>query len=169
MDRGSLLHVGCGNESLPVWMDGFTETRLDINKASSPDIVASMLDMGDIGEYDVIYCSHALEHLSPFEVPVAISEFLRLLKPGGYAMVFVPDLEDVKATEDVVLESPSGPITGLDMIYGYAKALREGNHYMAHKCGFVSDTLKNAFINGGFSTVKTQRIVPFNLMAIAIK
>lgn len=167
--RGSLLHVGCGSEQLPVWMQGFKETRLDINKDTAPDIVASMLDMGEIGEYDCIFCSHAIEHLYPFEVSVAINEFKRCLKVGGYAMVFVPDLEGVHATDEVLLDSPSGPITGFDMIYGYQKALAEGNLYMAHKTGFVSDTLKQAFEKEGFSVVQTKRFKPYNLMAIAIK
>jgi SAM-dependent methyltransferase len=169
MDRGLLLHVGCGGESLPDFMSGFVETRLDIDASQRPDIVASMLDMGDIGEYDCIYCNHALEHLYPFEVKIAIKEFKRCLKPGGYIMVFVPDLEGVQATEKVLFESPSGPISGLDMIYGYARALREGNLFMAHKCGFVADTLKTTFEDVGFSKVKSKRIGNYNLMVVAVK
>lgn len=169
MDRGALLHVGCGSASLPDFMSGFKETRLDIDSTKNPDIVASILDMGDIGEYDCIFCSHTLEHLYPFEVSVALNEFKRCLKSGGYAMVFVPDLQDVTATEKVLLEAPSGPITGLDMIYGYAKALREGNLFMAHKCGFVAETLQSAFDNVGFSKVQTKRMINYNLMAVAVK
>ena len=169
MDRGSLLHIGCGSESLPTWLNEYKETRLDINAKSNPDIVASMLDMGDIGEYDAIYCSHALEHLYPHEVPLAVNEFLRVLKTGGYAIILVPDLEDVKPTEEVIVMADCGPITGLDMIYGHAQSLREGNPYMAHKCGFVSQTLNNVLVKGGFTKVETKRLKPYNLMGIAIK
>ncbi len=169
MDRGSLLHIGCGSESLPTWLSEYKETRLDINAKSNPDIVASMLDMGDIGEYDAIYCSHALEHLYPHEVPLAVNEFLRVLKTGGYAIILVPDLEDVKPTEEVIVMADCGPITGLDMIYGHAQSLREGNLYMAHKCGFVSQTLKEVFVKGGFTKIETKRLEPYNLMGIAIK
>jgi SAM-dependent methyltransferase len=90
----------------------------------APDIVASMDDMGDIGLYDAIYCSHALEHLFPWQTPLALSEFLRVLKPGGIAMIFVPDLEDVKPTNDILYESAGGPIAGLDMIYGCRRCCR---------------------------------------------
>ena len=76
-------------------------------------------------------------HTYFYLLPLALQEFKRCLKPGGYAVVFVPDLEGVHATEDVLIEAPCGPISGLDMIYGYARALREGNLFMAHKCGFV--------------------------------
>lgn len=169
MGRGSLLHVGCGSESLPEFMSGFVETRLDIDDSKNPDIVASMLDMGDIGEYDCIFCNHALEHVYPFEVQIALKEFKRCLKPGGYAIIFVPDLEDVKATQDVILESPSGPISGLDMIYGYSKAMREGNLFMAHKCGFTAETLEQAFDGLAFTIVKAQRLKNYNLMVVAVK
>ena len=169
MDRGSLLHIGCGSESLPTWLSEYKETRLDIDEACKPDIVASMTALGDIGEFDVVFCQHALEHLYPHEVPLAVNEFLRVLKTGGYALVFVPDLEDVKPTDEIIVVAPSGPITGLDMYYGYAQALREGNLYMAHKCGFVSQTLKEVFVKGGFTKVEIKRLAPYNLMGIAIK
>ena len=116
----TILHIGCGGDPLPDYLgigsstdylgigsSNFKETRLDISEINKPDIVASMTDMGDIGEYDAVLCNHALEHLHPYEVPIALSEFLRVLKKGGSAMVFVPDLEDVKPTEEVILQSPA--------------------------------------------------------------
>ena len=60
MER-SLLHVGCGSDPLPDWLNQFTEVRLDINAACDPDIVASMVDLGDIGEFEALFCQHALE------------------------------------------------------------------------------------------------------------
>ena len=164
----SLLHVGCGSDHLPDWLNKFEEVRLDINEACNPDIVASMIDMGDIGEYEAIFCQHALEHLFPHEVPIALSEFLRVLTPGGHAMVFVPDLEDVRPTDEVILQSPAGPITGLDMIYGFRKALAEHPH-MAHKTGFVESTLRNAFQDAGFTQVHIQRLGNYNLLGIGVK
>ncbi len=164
----TILHVGCGGDSLPDYCSGFTETRLDISAINNPDIVASMTDMGEIGEYDAVFCQHALEHLHPYEVPVALSEFLRVLKKGGSAMVFVPDLEDVKPTEEVILQSPAGPITGLDMIYGYRPVLKELPH-MAHNTGFVEETLNKAFVDAGFSKVHTKRMGNYNLMAVGLK
>ena len=92
MSKGSLLHVGCGGDALPDWLAGYDEVRLDIDPLCHPDIVAPMYDLGDIGEYDAILCIHALEHVFPHEVEKALSEFKRVLKVGGYAMVFVPDL-----------------------------------------------------------------------------
>jgi SAM-dependent methyltransferase len=50
------------------------------------------MDITDIGypdaHFDVIYCSHVLEHV-PDDVK-AIREFVRVLKPGGWAILQVP-------------------------------------------------------------------------------
>lgn len=165
VSAGAVLHVGCGGDPLPAWLDG-TETRLDIDPRHSPDVVASMTDMGNIGPFDAIYCSHALEHLPVHDVAVAVDEFARVLKPGGFAVVFVPDLEDVQPTREVLFEAPSGPITGHDLYYGHGGLIPSMPH-MAHRCGFTADTLAQAF--AGFSRVKVERLDCYNLMAVAIK
>lgn len=163
-----LLHVGCGGDSAPEWAEEFQEVRLDISPENNPDVLASMTDMGDIGEFDSIYCSHALEHLMPHDVGVALGEFLRVLKAGAYAVVAVPDLEDVRPTEDVLYVSPCGPITGLDLMYGLRSALKE-RPFMAHRTGFTAQTLEKAFVEAGFSQVHVKRMECFNLLCIAVK
>jgi len=164
----SVLHVGCGEEPLPAWLADYTEVRLDIEPACNPDIVASITDLGEIGPFDLVFSSHCLEHLAPHDVGVALSEFRRVLKAGGGVVVFVPDLEDVKPTEDVVYTAPCGPITGLDMYYGLRSALLE-RPYMAHKTGFVRETLQAAMDAAGFAETSVRRIDCFNLMGAARK
>lgn len=163
-----LLHVGCGSGSLPDWLKDCNETRLDINAECNPHIVASMLDMGEIGEFDSLLCQHALEHLMPHEVGTALKEFIRVLVDGGSAMVFVPDLEGVTATDEVLFESESGPITGLDLLYGFRPALEE-NPYMAHHTGFTQETLKKAMTDAGFRLAKTVRLGNYNLFGVGVK
>jgi ubiquinone/menaquinone biosynthesis C-methylase UbiE len=127
-----------------------------------------MLALGDIGPYDVVYLSHSLEHVYPHEVPVALEEFHRVLKTEGFAAIVVPDLEDIKPTEDVVYESPAGPVTGLDMYYGMARLIVD-NPYMAHKCGFTQATLTKVLQEAGFSKVIVNRISGHNLLGVGVK
>ena len=54
-----ILHVGCGGEKLPPPLNEHEEIRVDIDPDTHPNIVASMTALGDIGEYDFVYCSHA--------------------------------------------------------------------------------------------------------------
>lgn len=164
----TLLHVGCAGDALPEWLGDFKETRLDIDPAMSPDIVASMIDMGDIGTYDALLCRHALEHLYSHEVPTALSEFRRVLKPGGVVMVFVPDLQDVQATDEVLFESPSGPISGLDLLYGFRVATTHNPH-MQHKTGFVAATLNRAIESAGFKNVRVDRLSNYDMMGAAVR
>ena len=163
-----ILHVGCGSDPLPEWLSVYNETRLDINEAVSPNIVASMFNMGDIGKYDVVLCQHALEHVYEHEVGLALREFLRVLNDGGHALIFVPDLEGVMPTSDILLESPAGPITGRDMIYGYGKAIA-GNPHMAHKTGFIKSTMEEVMSEAGFSKFKAERLGNYNLMGVGVK
>jgi SAM-dependent methyltransferase len=164
---GAVLHVGCGGNPLPDWLDG-EETRLDIDPQHNPDVVASMTDMGDIGGFDLLYCSHSLEHLYPHDVPVALSEFRRVLKDGGQAIVIVPDLEDVTPTSEPLLETPAGPVCGLDMIYGMSRLIADNEH-MAHHFGFIAETLTLALKDAGFSGVRVLRGNDYNLIGAARK
>lgn len=124
--------------------------------------------MGEIGLFDVLFCSHALEHLGPHEVPIALQEFKRVLRPGGYAMILVPDLEGVKPTDDVLYDSPAGPITGLDMIYGHAKSIGK-SPWMQHRTGFIQSTMLKVLSAAGFSKVEARRIKSFNLLGVAVR
>lgn len=164
----TVLHVGCGGDKLPEWLRGSIETRLDIDPDHNPDIVGDMLDLGAIGPFDLVYCSHALEHLFPHDVTTALQGFHRVLSEGGGVILFVPDLEDVQANDDVLFESPAGPICGLDLIYGYRKMLKD-KPYMAHKTGFTCETLHKALTDAGFVKSSVSRLSDFALMGAAIK
>ena len=168
MITGSVLHPGCGHEKLPFWMDATQETRLDIDEGCNPDIVASITSLGNIGPFDNVYTSHTLEHLYYHEVPRALAEFRRVLRDGGRAIIFVPDVEDVTADDKVLYESLAGPITGLDLYYGLNSHV-EQNPYYAHHTAFIKSTLEKALIDAGFSTVSVTRVSDHNLMGVAIK
>jgi predicted SAM-dependent methyltransferase len=126
-----------------------------------------MRDLGDIGSFDVVYCSHALEHLTLTDGDKALSEFRRVLRDGGAVMIMVPDLQDVKPTQEVVYQSPMGPITGHDMYYGYHCG--EENEFMRHRCGYVQETLHKKLEDAGFHGVAVKRIAGFNLLATGIR
>jgi len=148
---------------------GYSTTYLDIEPKTNPDVVASMTDMGEIGPYNVVFCSHALQHLSPHEVHPALSEFVRVLKPGGVAIILVPDLEDVKPTNDILPDYHLGPtVTGLHLFYGDHTQIKEFP-YLAHHSGFVKETLKQAMLEAGFAAATTERQSSYNLVGIGVK
>lgn len=163
----SVLIAGSGPDRNTLWEDqGFKTTYLDIEPRNNPDVVASMIDMGEIGPFDMIYCCHALEHLYPHEVNLALTEFKRVLKRGGTVMIVVPDLEGVQPTNALLERSDKAPITGLHMFYGDHALIREFP-FMAHHCGFVAETLEYALTSAGLRA-KTIRQPDYNLVGIGI-
>jgi SAM-dependent methyltransferase len=179
----SVLHVGCGSPNPETLHPAFRgpswrEVRLDIDAGAKPDIVASIVNMPEVpgGGYDALYSSHNIEHLFPHEVPAALSEFARVLKPDGYALITCPDLQSIAAMvaagqlEDTAYTSPAGPIAPLDMLYGLRPALANGKHFMAHRTGFTDKTLGNALVAGGFAQAIVERFEGrFALWALGFK
>lgn len=166
----TVLNVGCGQRAISILgsslpADGWRELRLDIDPEVEPDIVASMTDMAPVpdGSVDAVWSSHNLEHLDPQEVPVALREFLRVLKPGGTLLLTVPDLQAVARLvaedrlDETLYESRQGPIRPLDVVYGYGPALAAGNRFMAHRNGFTPNLLGRLLQEAGFEPVAMWR------------
>ncbi len=171
----SFLHVGCGPKHKDRTTQAFNsgdwrEIRFDIDPSVSPDVVGTMTDMSQVSDssVDAIFSSHNIEHLYPHEVPVALSEFKRVLAPGGFVVITCPDLQSVCAliAEDKLTDpaytSPAGPIAPLDILYGHRAAMAKGNLYMAHRCGFTQKVLSGTLAAAGFASVASaKRASPF--------
>lgn len=166
----SLLHVGSGQKN-PHKIQGiykeqeWQEIRLDINPEVLPDIVGDIRNMPEVGSkcYDAVYSSHNLEHMYPHEVPFALAEFYRVLKPGGHALVTCPDIQIIAAyiaNGDLlkpIYTSPAGPISPLDILYGHRPSIERGNLFMAHHTGFTAQTLAQAMSGAGFVKIRVKR------------
>jgi len=178
----TVLNVGCGyplRQKLhrhfhgPAWR----EIRLDLDPAVQPDIVCSITDISPVGadSVDAVWSSHNLEHLQRHEVPLALAEFIRVLKPHGFLLLTLPDLQQVARLvvedrlEDSAYISQSGPITALDMIFGHAASLARGNQLMAHRTGFTARTLYKLLTEAGFVEVALRRGASFDLWATGYK
>ena len=158
----TFLHVGCGPQDKSQ-IKGFNnnnwkEIRFDIDKSVNPDIVGTLTDMKlvETGSVDAVYSSHNIEHIFPHEVPIALSEFYRVLKEDGIVVITCPDLQSAgeALTQDKLFEmlydSPMGPVTAFDILYGHRETTADGNIYMIHKGGFTYSLLNSAFYEAGF-------------------
>ncbi len=83
-------------------------------------------------------------------------------------MIYVPDLEDIKPTDDVIYESAAGPITGHDMYFGFAPYVADNPH-MAHQSGFTEKRLTKVMEKSGFSKVIVKRAWYLQLLAVGVK
>ena len=178
----TVLNVGCGPWGRPHGFAGFdqgwTELRLDIDPAVAPDVVGTMTDLAAVatGSVDAVVSSHNIEHLYPHEVPLALAEFVRVLKPDGLLLVTCPDLQSVCARvakgelASPLYVSEAGPISALDMMYGHRGAMAAGNLFMAHRCGFTLQVLADTLQACGFArTAGIARPEAFDLWTVASK
>lgn len=175
----TFLHVGSGAKNKTQTTRGFnqpewSEIRLDIDPGVQPDIVSDMTDMRDVapGSVDAVFSSHNIEHLYIHQVPDALAEFRRVLRPDGFAVIVCPDLQAMAAliAEDKLHEpayqSRAGAITPHDTVYGYGAQLARGYLHMAHRCGFTRSSLMRALLDAGFTRVGARR-ANFELATVA--
>jgi predicted SAM-dependent methyltransferase len=176
-----VLNTGCGSYAPERLHAAFRnadwkEIRLDIDQRVQPDIVGSITDLSKVesASFDAIWCSHNLEHLHTYEIPTALAEFRRVLKPDGFALITTPDLESIAElivdgrVDDTAYESPAGPITALDMLFGLSSAIARGNVYMAHRTGFTADRMGRVLIESDFPEVFVKRGQHYDLWALAL-
>ncbi|MHB8790628.1 MAG: class I SAM-dependent methyltransferase [Desulfobulbaceae bacterium] len=161
-----VLNVG-GNDkaiALPPQYAAFDQLLLDIDPGVNPDIVgdARQLEFIGAGRFDAVYCSHNLEHYYRHEVGKVLAGFLYVLKAGGFAHIRVPDIQEVMRVtvergldiDDVLYQSPAGPIRVGDVLYGFSVEIeRSGKDYFAHKTGFTRKSLWNALKQAGFQKI----------------
>lgn len=175
-----LLHVGCGQsrrESLPLFFQSsqWNEIRLDIDPHVHPDILGSILDLSAVRDasVDAIWSSHNLEHVNSFEVPIALAEFRRVLKPSGFVLITVPDLRAVAkyvANHDLdqpLYQSAVGPIAAIDVMFGHQASIARGHQYMAHRTGFSANLLGKVLLDAGFNEVRVHEGQRWDLWALA--
>ena len=178
----TFLHVGCGPQNKSSCLgfnnDNWKEIRFDIDKNVNPDIVGTLIDMKSVktGSVDAVYSAHNIEHIFPHEVPIALREFYRVLKEDGIVVITCPDLQSLgeALTQDKlfepVYESPIGPVTAFDVLFGHRETTADGNVFMIHKGGFTYSLLDRAFYEAGFKArVGGRRPEACDLYLVAFK
>lgn len=179
----TLLHVGCGvahPDKVPAAYfapGAWREVRLDIDPAVAPDIEASITDMGTVPDasVDAVWSSHNIEHLFAHEVPLALAEFHRVLRPGGFALIATPDLQQAAGLiaagqlEEPAYMSAMGPISPVDILYGFRPSIAAGNAFMGHRTGFTAASLERALLAAGFASAQVIRDGHFALWASAVR
>lgn len=163
-----VLNVGGNNKEIPLPPQyvGWEHILLDIDPKGCPDVVCDARELSNLpgSTYDSVYCSHNLEHYYRHDVVKVLAGFSHVLQADGFAFIRVPDLGTLMRTvvernldiDGFLYQSPAGPITVLDVIYGYGVEIeRSGNDFYAHKTGFTQKSLRSILNTSGFPWVYT--------------
>jgi len=177
-----VLNSGCGfhnPEKLPMLFRSakWQEIRVDIDPQVKPDVVTSTTDLSHFqaNSIDAVYSSHNLEHLYIHDVETALGEFVRVLKPQGFVLITLPDLQAIAQKivdgdlDNTAYTSNMGAITAFDMLYGHKQSLLQGNTYMAHNSGYTATSLGQLLLACGFKDIRVKKGNNFDLWAVALK
>jgi len=176
-----VLNVGGNSKAIPLpaqYVD-FEHLLLDIDPKGEPDVLCDARELSTLEheQFDMIYCSHNLEHYYRHDVKRVLKGFWDVLKPGGGVHIVVPDILSVMKTmvdkgldiDDDLYESALGPIAVSDVIYGFGKQIEEsGQDFFAHKTGFTHKSLVKALLSSGFNGIHTSE-GGFSITAVAFK
>jgi len=180
-----VLNVGGGNTKAaldPLRYKDMRQFILDIDPRVQPNICCDALEMDKKikrGSFDAVFCSHNLEHYYAHHVPVVLSGMFYVLKSGGFVEIRVPDILAAVAMmtergfdlEDRLYVSPGGPISTLDVIYGWRLEIQRSNQpWYAHKTAFTPKSLHRVLTEAGFTNLEIYKCPEiFELQAIGHK
>lgn len=135
---GLRLNIGCGTEKL----EGYQSVDLYV-PADYRDDITTMTNFAD-NSVDEVRSYHILEHLKTDDVPRAMAQMFRILKPGGKWQLEVPDL--IWLCQDF-LDTPEPQRWGwkLQTIFGM-----QNHDGEIHRTGFSDEHLAKLLMAAGF-------------------
>ena len=141
------VHLGCWHREIP----GFIHVDLcDMPHIDHKASIDSLPFFGD-ASIDLIYCSHALEYFDRQEMVAVLTEWARVLKPGGLLRLAVPDFAALVRVYEQTgdLNCIHGPLYGRMLIDTVL-----GPKMLYHKSTFDEPSLSALLEVNGFSGVE---------------
>jgi predicted SAM-dependent methyltransferase len=152
------------------------EVRVDCDATLNADIVAEPFALSMIADNSVdgVFIGHVLQRFNFDEAAMILREALRILKDSGIIIATVPDMQ-LAATylandelEAAVYHAPVGGITAIDMMFGFQKAIKNGEKMRQHLSGFTANSLGMFVREVGFCNLKVIR-QPNDLLVLGYK
>lgn len=144
-DKPLRLNLGCGNKRIPEFWN------CDAHPMAAVDEVFDLSKIpygNDIATE--IRCEYALEHLEGQAARRAVQEWARVLEPGGYLYLLLPDLKEC-CRRYASATDPDQQTLYRHAIYGQQVGLwGEPHEAEIHKTGFSPDEISGLLTQAGF-------------------
>jgi SAM-dependent methyltransferase len=155
-ERPIKLNLGCGDKILP----GYINIDVSESRAGKrPDILCDLRDLSQIPDNfaDEVLSVHVIEHFYQWEVRNVLSEWIRVLKPGGKLVIECPNLlsaaeEFLKNADLAALGGPEGQ-RSMWVFYG-DPAWKDP--LMIHRWGYTPATLAMVMHAAGAVTIRQE-------------
>jgi len=151
-DGETWLNLGCGDKILPGYINvDFAESR----KGQTPDVIADLRQLDFEANYaDRILSVHVIEHFYSWEAEEMLSEWMRILKPGGTIILECPNIlysaMQLASSPELAAETGKEAATTMWSIYG-DPGWRDP--LMCHKWGYTPQSLTAVLERIGFEDV----------------
>jgi predicted SAM-dependent methyltransferase len=151
--HGIHLNIGCGNKLWP----GFVNIDFPGNwSGKEPDIECDVRKLELPDDYaDSAYAIHVLEHFYRWETEDVLTEWKRVLKPGGKLIVELPCLDRVLAFFINALETKTPINYQATMWRLYGDPIYKDEH-MVHRWCFLVSELRQIFESVGFKDIEVK-------------
>jgi FkbM family methyltransferase len=143
------LNIGAGGKEIP----GYISVDLYDTRAS---IMADITELDfNADSVDEILGYHVFEHLNPYKVRDTLTNWLRVLKPGGKVILEMPNIEELCINFEKASKSKRYEL--LNCIYGSVNTTGIGgneNITSPHLFGWYPEILEDDFRHVGFERIE---------------
>ena len=143
------LHLGCGENYMPGFVnvdlhDPGADVRADVRSLPFED-----------GSFDWVESHHLIEHLTHDDAVKAITEWRRVLRPGGHMFLSCPDLVSCVATLKDATFNPA-------LWEGFARAVYGTDEPgMKHQFGYCRESLEATMKAAGFNEIEVKTAIGY--------
>ena len=143
----------------------WTVKQYDAEPSIKADYTGHIFKMDAIedGSIDALWCQQILQRYYIPHVQAALKEFKRVMAEDALLYINVPDGQIASSfiandqPSHPLYQSAAGPITPVDILYGFQKAILSGKRHMTHHSIFSLKQLGILLRDAGFSDIRVHR------------